>query len=227
MTWVAIGVEVGGAVVGAAGNIISSRSANKGNAALGRTGQAEYDYGSGLTEEGLGGLRSLDKTYSDRLGDPLGAVGRGIFTRARGALSDDFTRSVNSGDAHAAQLARQSGGTLTPEQVAALDAQNRRGASEDLFQGTGAVANAEATATLSEQGKLFDRLENIRNTITTVGQNEKTRGLQSIISAISAKYASAAATMSAANAGANTAIGGYKAYQAANPPVANPYTGHP
>lgn len=154
---------------------------------LTKTGYNDYAAGNTLTQEGLGGLRSLDSTYSNRLGDPLGAVGRGIFTRARGALSDDFTRSVNSGDVRAAQLARQSGGALTPEQVAALDAENRRGASEDLFKGTGDVANAEATATLSEQGKLYDRLEGIRKTITSAGMDERTTGLQSIIASLTGR----------------------------------------
>lgn len=151
---------------------------------FGNQGQQGYDSGNLLTEEGLGGLRSLDKTYSDRLNDPLGAVGRGIFTRARGGLQDDFTRMVNSGDARSAQLARQSGGTLTPEQVAAMDAGNRRNAGESLFRGTGDVANAEAGATLTEQGKLFDRLEGIRKTITGVGMDQRNQGLQSILAAM-------------------------------------------
>lgn len=150
-------------------------------------GNQSYDYGQGLTEEGLGGLRSLDATYSGKLDDPLGPLGRGIFARARGGLQDDFTRMVNSGDAHAAQLAKQSGGTLTPEQVAALDAQNRRGAGEQLFRGTGDVANAEASATLTEQGKLFDRLEGIRKTIVGVGQDEKSRGLSTILAALAGR----------------------------------------
>jgi hypothetical protein len=150
-------------------------------------GGQSYNYGQGLTEEGLGGLRSLDTTYTGRLADPLGAEGRGIFTRARGGLQDDFTRMVNSGDAHAAQLARQSGGTLTPEQVAAMDAGNRRSAGESLFRGTGDVANAEASATLTEQGKLFDRLEGIRKTIVGVGQDEKSRGLSTILAALAGR----------------------------------------
>lgn len=174
---------------------------------LGKSGNADYSYGSGLTEEGLGGLRSLDSTYSSRLNDPLGSVGRGIFTRARAGLQDDFSRAVNSGDAHAAQLARQSGGALTPEQVAALDAENRRGASEGLFTGTGKVADAEATATLTEQGKLFDRLEGIRKTIVGVGQDEKNRGLQSILQALTFRYNKDAQKRSILSSFANSIVG--------------------
>ena len=151
---------------------------------LGKAGYSNYDYGRGITQEGLGGLRSLDSTLSGRLSDPLGEQGRGIFARARAGLQDDYTREVNSGAASAAQLARQSGGALTPEQVAALDAQNRRDASQGLFEGTGNIANAEATATLTETGKLFDRLENIRQSILGLGQNEEAQGLKSIIASL-------------------------------------------
>src|SRR5688572_11886759 len=85
-------------------------------------GNEAYDYGAGLTNEGLGGLRDLRKFAGDRLNDPLGEQGRGIFARARGALSDTYARNVNSGAARRRQLATQSGGTLTPEQIAAMDA---------------------------------------------------------------------------------------------------------
>lgn len=151
---------------------------------LTQTGYSGYDAGNLLTSEGLGDLRSLQSTYSGRLSDPLGAVGRGIFSRARAGLQDNYARDVNAGAASTAQLARQSGGVLTPEQVAAQNAANQRDASQSLFQGTGNVANAEATATLSEQGKLFDRLDSIANTITSVGQNERTQGLNSIIQSL-------------------------------------------
>lgn len=178
--------------------------------AYGRLGNADYASGTSLTDEGLGGLRELDKTYSGRLGDPLGPLGRGIFTRARGELQDDFTRMTNSGAARTAQLARQSGGTLTPEQTAALDAENRRNAGESLFRGTGEVANAEAGATLTEQSKLFDRLEGIRKTITGAGQDEKNRGLTTILNALTGRrdlvYGNAAAARAAVSSAASIGL---------------------
>lgn len=151
------------------------------------TGYQSYDYGKGITEEGLGGLRSLDSTYQQSLKDPLGETGRGIFARARGGLSDAFTRDINSGQARRAQLAAQSGGTLTPEQVAALDAQDRRSAGESLFRGQNDLSQSEASMTLTETGKLFDRMEGIRKTILAVGQDEKTRGLQTMLAALTGK----------------------------------------
>lgn len=165
---------------------------------LGREGYANSAYGRGLTEEGLGGLRGLRELYSGRLDDPLGDVGGGIFARARGNLSDDFTRNVNAGDARLRQLATQSGGSLTPEQIAALGSESRRAAGEQLFRGENELAMFEGEMTLSELGKLFDRLENIDKTITGVGQDESTRGFQAIIQSMIGRHNRNAAIASTA-----------------------------
>lgn len=150
-------------------------------------GDTAYNYGGGLTDEGVGGLRDLRKTYASRQNDPLGSLGRGIFARARGTLADDFTRTVNAGGARRRQLSTQSGGALTPEQIAALDAEDRRGAGEGLFAGENDLASTEASMTLSEAGKLFDRMEGIDRTITSVGQDERNRGLSAILAGITGR----------------------------------------
>jgi hypothetical protein len=156
------------------GGIVNAREA----------GWRGFGYGGELTEEGLTGLRGLRGQYQDRLKDPLGENGRGIFARARGNLSDDFARTVNSGVARRRQLAVQSGGSLTAEQMAALDAGERRDASEGLFKGENDLSIAETEMTLGETNKLFDRMEGIDKTVTGVGQDEKTRGLQTMLSAL-------------------------------------------
>ncbi len=154
---------------------------------IGGYGDAANAYGGVLTEEGLGGLRGLRGTYASRLNDPLGEVGRGIFARARGQFSDDFTRTVNSGQARRAQLATQSGGAITPEQIAALDQETRRTAGEQKFRAEGQLAIGEADMTLSEMGKFFDRMEGIDRTMVGVGQDEKTRGLGTMLAAITGR----------------------------------------
>lgn len=151
---------------------------------VGTTGYGGYDYGKTLTDEGLNGLRGQNDLYKQRLSDPLGSVGRGIFARARGNLADDYTRTVNSGMARRSQLALQTGGTLTPEQIAALDAQDRRDASEGLFRGETDLSTQEAGMTLTETGKLFDRMEGINKTVAGIGQDERTRGLQAVIASM-------------------------------------------
>jgi hypothetical protein len=151
---------------------------------IGKQGDEAYDYGRGLTSEGIGGLRDLRKMAEERYRDPLGETGRGIFARARGAQADNFARNVNAGDARRRQLALQSGGSLTPEQIAALDQESRRSAGEQQFGAENELAMAEGELALTEMGKFFDRMSDIDKTITGVGQDEKTRGLQSILAAI-------------------------------------------
>lgn len=154
---------------------------------LTKTGYGGLDQGNALTTEGLNDMRSQYGTYQDRLKDPLGDVGRGIFTRARGALSDDAVRQQRSGQARIFQLARQTGGTLSPEAQGELSTQNQRNINESLFGAEGNLATSEATMTLNETSKLFDRMDSIAKTITGVGQDEKTRGLQAIIASLTGR----------------------------------------
>jgi hypothetical protein len=149
--------------------------------ALRKQGLTDYNYGQGLLDEGLGGLRGLRGTYAQRVNDPLGEVGRGIFARARGNLTDAATRTVNAGGARSRQLALQTGGSLTPEQIAALDQETRRDANEQQFRGETDLSISEGTMALSEANRFFDRMEGIDRTIGAVGSDEKARGVQSIL----------------------------------------------
>jgi hypothetical protein len=165
-----------------------------GDSRIGKDWQKSHDLGRGiaaggdtLTQEGLTGLRGLRGQYQDQLRDPLGENGRGIFARARGNLSDDFARTVNSGVARRRQLATQSGGSLTAEQMAALDAQERREASEGLFQGENELSIGETQMTLDQTNRLYDRMEGIDRTVTGVGQDEKSRGLQTMLTALAGR----------------------------------------
>lgn len=154
---------------------------------LGNTGTNEFDAGTSTLNEGLGDLRTQQQTYTDLLKNPLGTgpnSASAIFARARGGLSDAATRATNTLGVRLAQQARQSGGNLSPEAQAELAAQNERDTNQNLFEGNVAISNAEATATLSETSKLFDRLDNISRTILGVGENERSQGLQALISAL-------------------------------------------
>lgn len=175
---------IAGAVILGGSTYLASRQASKAAGKAEKLGREDRKWGQKYIEEGLGGLRGLRGTYSDRLKDPLGEQGRGIFARARGNLSDGFARTVNSGMARRRQLAAQTGGSLTPEQIAALDAEDRRDANEQLFRGEGEIATTEAGMTLDETNRLYDRLENIDRTITGVGASGRGEGLQSILAAL-------------------------------------------
>lgn len=174
--------------------IFSFLERSAGDSRIAKDWQKTYDLGKGvvaggdkLTDEGLTGLRSLDSTYQGRLNDPLGSVGRGIFSMARGKIGDDAIRGQRAFGSRISQLARQGGGFLAPEAQGELTAQNERDINESRFGAERDLGIAEADMTLSETGKLFDRMEGIRKTIVGVGQDEKTRGLQSIIAALTGR----------------------------------------
>lgn len=154
---------------------------------LGSTGTNEFNSGTGVLNEGLGDLRSQQQAYTDALKNPLGTgpnSASAIFARARGGLSDQATRATNTLGVRLQQQARQSGGMLSPEAQAELAAQNERETNQNLFEGNVAISNAEASATLTETSKLFDRLDNISKTILGVGENQQTQGLQALIAAL-------------------------------------------
>lgn len=154
---------------------------------LSSTGANAYSSGTATTDEGLSGLRGLNSQYQGMLSNPLGTAGNSIFARARGALSDDYTRNVNGGAARTAQLATQSGGTLTPEQIAAQNASTTRDAGANLFSGENSLAEAKATMSLDQTNKLYDRMQSIQNSIVSVGQDDKMRGLQTMLGALTGR----------------------------------------
>lgn len=154
---------------------------------LTKTGYGLLDSSKPLTQEGLAGLRSLGSTYQSRLSDPLGPQGRSIFSMAKGALADTGVQRERAFNARIFQLAAQSGGTLSPEAQAQAEAQNQRGINESLISGQRDLATQEASMTLSETSKLFDRMESINKTILGVGQDEQTRALQTIIASLSGR----------------------------------------
>jgi hypothetical protein len=151
---------------------------------LGDQGRDAYNAGQTLTDEGLGNMRGLNNEYRDRLKDPLGAAGRGIFTRARGKLNDDSVRGQRSFSARITQRAAQSGGTMSPEAIAELEAQNARDINEAKFTAGNEITQSEAGLTLQETGRLFDRMEGINRMIAGIGQDERSRGLQTILNAL-------------------------------------------
>lgn len=158
---------------------------------LGATGSSEFGTGTDLTNEGLGDLRSQQQTYSEALKNPLGTgpnSAAGIFARARGGVTDLATRSTNTLGARLSQQAKQNGGNLSPEAQAELTAENQRDTNQNVFESNTAISNAEASATLSETSKLFDRMDAISKTILGVGADERTQGLQALIASLGLRY---------------------------------------
>jgi hypothetical protein len=140
--------------------------------------------GGSVIDEGLTSLRSQNALYASRLSDPLGATGRGIFDRAMGTATDTATQRQRAYSSRIFQLATQSGGTLTPEARAELEQRNQRGINEELFAARGNIATQEAMMTLSETGKLFDRMDALNKTLLGTGVDLRNAGLNTILQSL-------------------------------------------
>lgn len=178
--------------------------------ALTATGTDTFNQGNTIEDQGIGDLNALGSQYEEALKNPLGTgpnSASAIFARARGGLSDQFTRSSNTLGVRLAQQARQSGGNLSPEAQAQLAAENERENSQNLFEGNVAVSNAEAAATLTETSKLFDRLEMISKTILGAGADRAAMGLNALIASLTGRQNLALGKAAAATAAVGTAIG--------------------
>lgn len=147
-------------------------------------GKDTFAAGNALTDEGLGQLRSQYGVYSDRLNDPLGPQGRGIFTRGRGTLSDVATQRAGAFKGNLAQRAAESGGALSPAARAQLEEENQRGIDQGLFEGNVKLSDAEASLTMDEVSKLFDRMDKISSTIIGVGKDKNVQGLEALFKAL-------------------------------------------
>ena len=201
---------------------------------LGKTGTGTFDAGNALVDSEVNTLRGFSADYANRLNNPLGTgpnSAAGIFTRARGALSDTATQRTGAFGARLAQLAAQSGGTLSPEARAQLEEQNSRDVNQELFKGNVGISDAQAQLTLSETSKLFDRMESISKTILGVGENKRNLGLNALIQSILGRADLKNANAANARAAVGTAISaggmiaGAQAQGGGATGGTNPYTG--
>lgn len=225
MTWVAVGVIVGGAIVKGVGDKKTAGIRNASANSEYNLGSTSFDTGSNLENQGLGQLGDSYNSYKDDLANPLGTgpnSASGIFSRARGALSDNATRTTGAFGSRMKQLAVQSGGTLSPAAQAQLEEQNSRDVQDSLFQGNVGISNAEASATLTQTNALFDRMDNISKTILGVGVNEKTLGLQAMLAALGMKTSPTGAMLSDVGGGLMQAGGAYTTASKGNTTVGHP-----
>lgn len=201
---------------------------------LGKTGTGTFDAGNAMVDSEVNTLRGYRDDYAARVKNPLGEgpnSAKGIFTRARGALSDTATQRTGAFGARLAQLAAQSGGSLSAEARAQLEEQNSREVNQDLFQGNVGISDAEAQLTLTEVSKLFDRMEGISKTILGTGEVRRNLGLNALIQSIlgRADLKNANAANARAAVGTATAVGGTiagaQAQGGGGASTANPYTG--
>lgn len=165
----------------------STRKLKKDYSAFGVAGKESYDYGRGITDETLGGLRGDLKLFDSRLNNPLGDETKGIFQRARGMASDNTVQRQRSFGASLAERARQSGGTLSPAAIAELEQQTQRDLAESEFKDQFAIDSEQAALTLTETNRLFDRRADIRKTMLGIGDAKEGRGLEMWLQSLSSR----------------------------------------
>lgn len=176
---------------------------------LGKTSTGIFNSGNVTATEGIGDLNSLGAQYQDALKNPLGTgpnSASGIFARARGGVADAATRTTSAFGARLSQQARQNGGNLSPEAQAELSAQNSRDVAQGVFTANNAISDSEASATLTETSKLFDRLTDISKTILGAGERQSAQGLNALIQSILGRQNLAFGRAAAATAAVGTAI---------------------
>jgi len=131
-----------------------------------------------LTDEGIGGLRTLDKQYQDLLAKGgLTPELKRQFDVARGYLSDQYTRSGRALGAALAQRRAQSGGALTPGAVAEMEKQGGATRDEQYSDASNELNISEAQMGYESTKDLYTRIENIRGTITSTGLTREQQGL--------------------------------------------------
>ena len=143
-----------------------------------RSGQDTSASGTALTDEGLGGLRDLDKKYQGLIASGgLTPELKRQFDVARGYLSDQYTRSSRSLSAALASRRAQTGGALTPGAVAEMEKQSGATRDEQYFGASNDLAGKQATMGYESTKDLYSRIENIRGTITQTGLTREQQGL--------------------------------------------------
>jgi hypothetical protein len=145
----------------------------------------DAEYGSGLTEEGLSGLRDLDKRYSQRLDEGvLSPELKAAFARRRAEGLSDEQRRRRSFLSGLGQTRLQRGGQLS--ESAALDyaTENERNLMEARSSRESEIGMQEAGVTLDETNRLYDRIDSIRKMVVGVGQGEKDRAVSAMLDSL-------------------------------------------
>jgi hypothetical protein len=182
---------------------------------IGAMGRDTFAFGRGLTDEALRQLNSLDEDFSSQIekGGLPDYVLRD-FEVAQGRLSDDYSRSGKAFTASLQQQAKQSGGRLSPEAIAAMMKENESDLGESFFNARNDLSSKQAGMRLQHTDYLFDQIRQIREKKLGTAQAELDRGQAAQIASILARLdrnkaiASTITSMFGASAGAGFTGGG-------------------
>jgi hypothetical protein len=155
----------------------------------GEQGRIGYGEGEAIFGEGLGGVRALDKAYSDRLakGQILSPNVVQSFAALRGRVADTSARDTTDLNASLAQRNAQAGGRLSMEQMEELRKSGDQGIRDSEFEAQKDIGIKQAELELTETNRLQDRIEQARNQILEAGKFKQQLGQQAQIASILAR----------------------------------------
>lgn len=162
---------------------------NRGLLELQGYGQRTRDAGTGIADEGLAGIRDLDRQYTDRLnsGQVLPASVYNAYKALRGQIGDTTARDTMSLTQSLAQRNAQSGGRMSPEALAELQKEGEQSINDSEFTALQGVGVDQAHTELAETNKLNDRIEAARSAILGAGEFRQQLGQQALLASLLAQ----------------------------------------
>lgn len=154
-------------------------------------GQDDEAFGRKLTNEGLSGLRGLDREYSSLLADPNGPLPeyvKSAIRASRGRVADNRVRSDRSFAARVQEMARTSGGDVSEGAQLELALENEKNTQEGAFNALRDIDMGEASLSLDETNKLRDRVGNIRQTILGAGMTKEQQAVLRQLASLEGRY---------------------------------------
>jgi hypothetical protein len=143
-----------------------------------KSGRGEYGRGSALIDRSIGELDDLDhRTSADLDMGGLPPYLADVFTRERGAITDEAQRSRRAFAEDLLQLSRRSGGRFDPTSAADYQIEREADIDENAFTARNRLAADEAGVRMDNTNRLLDRLFAIRD--RKLGAGEATRALAS------------------------------------------------
>jgi hypothetical protein len=138
------------------------------------SGNAQDQFGQGVTNQGLGQLNDLAGQYQNEINQ--GGLSTDLlrqFGIAQGAISDQQVRGNRDFAAQLSQNFSRSGGQLSPSAMNEFGLENQQNNQESAFTATNALNMGKAQMAMTNTNALFGRLQDVANSITGVGQNQQ------------------------------------------------------
>lgn len=198
--------------------VIGDKHIKRDAQAMQNFGMAEFERGTGISGEGLDGVRASARTYSDLLasGRPLPASVYRAFSLLRGGIKDESARGITAVRETIANRRAATGGMMSAEAAAELARLGERDVRSKAFDTMRDVDVAQAQQELAATQDLFSRLDAARGRILNHGEFIQNTGSGLYQQGLLARMKRAMAIASAGTSGANTGMQVYGAQSGGN-----------